>query len=253
MTIRNISIAVTAFFIGTIAVAAEASAIKVLSSPTLKTTLDDLTTLFERQTGHHLALQFDGVPVLKRQIEGGEKFDIAILLPAAIDDLVKQGKIGAATRVDIARTAAGIAIRAGAAKPNVASIDDLKRTLLAAESISYSRDSASGTYFLGLLVRLGIDAEVKQKLRPMTDRSPVDAVANGEADLTVITVPNIVGVKGVELGGLLPEEVQNYTTFSVGISTGAQEPRAADEFIKFLRTPAAISVVRARGLEPVVP
>src|SRR5258708_3422519 len=95
MTIRNISIAAAAFFIGTSAVAAEASAIKVLSSPTLKTMLDEVRTLFERQTGHNLALQFDGVPVLKRQIEGGEIFDIAILLPAAIDDLVKQGKIGA--------------------------------------------------------------------------------------------------------------------------------------------------------------
>ncbi len=95
--------------------------------------------------------------------------------------------------------------------------------------------------------------EVKQKLRPVTGRSPVDAVANGEVDLTVITVPNIVGVDGVELGGLLPEEVQNYTTFSAGISASSKEPNAADAFIKFLLTPAAISVVRARGLEPVAP
>lgn len=249
----GIRIALAGLMIGASVGAVSAAEIGVLSTPTLQAALNDLAPQFERETGHRLVLRFDGVPVLKRQIEAGEAFDITVLLPAAIDDLAKQGKIAAGTRADIARTAAGIAIRAGAAKPNIATVEGLKKTLLAAASISYSPDSASGSYFLTLLGRLGIDSEVKPKLKPVTGRSPVDAVANGEAELTVITVPNIVGVRGVELGGLLPEELQNYTTFSAGIGAGAKDVKAAGALIAFLRGSAAASVMRARGLEPIVP
>lgn len=190
---------------------------------------------------------------MKRQIEAGEMFDAAILLPAAVDDLTKLGKIAVGTRADIARTAAGVAIRAGALKPQVASSEDLKRTLLAAGTISYSRDSASGSYFLHLLDRLGIENEVKPKLLAVAGRSPVEAIARGEAELTVITVPNIVGVEGVALAGLLPEELQNYTTFSIGLSSNAKEPRAAEQLIAFLRSPVAAAAIRSKGLEPVAP
>lgn len=253
MTMRRMSVMVIALTIAAGTLVAEAAEIKVLSSPTLKTSLDALSAQFERESGHKLALSFDGVPVLKRRIEEGESFDIAILLRATIGDLMKQGKIGAGTHADIARTAAGIAIRAGAAKPSISSADGLKQVLLNTASLSYSPESASGTYFLGLLGRLGIEDEMKPKLRPVTGRSPVDAVANGEAELTVITVPNIVGVPGVELGGLLPAELQNYTTFSAGVSAKAREAGAAEDLIRFLRTPAAAAAVRERGLEPASP
>lgn len=250
---RRFGTVVAALLVAASAFAAQAAEIKVLSTPTLKSSFGELTAQFERESGHKLALRFEGVPVLKRLIEGGEPFDIAILLPADIDDLIGKGKIGAGARTDIARTAAGIAIRAGAAKPNVGSVEDVKRTLLAAGSISYSPESASGTYFLSLLGRLGLDAAVQPKLVPVTGRSPVDAVARGEADLTVITVPNIVGVSGVELGGVLPTELQNYTTFSAGLSASTMQKKAAEELVKFLRTPTAIAVFRSKGLEPVAP
>ncbi|WGR93102.1 substrate-binding domain-containing protein [Bradyrhizobium sp. ISRA435] len=172
-------------------------------------------------------------------------------MPAAVDDLTKSGKIAVGSRSDIARTAAGVAVRAGALKPLVGTSEDLKRTLLAAKTISYSRDSASGSYFLHLLDHLGIETEVKPKLLAMTGRSPVEAVARGEAELTVITVPNIVGVESVALAGLLPEELQNYTTFSIGVSANAKERKAAEQLITFLRSPAA--AIRSKGLEPIVP
>ena len=125
--------------------------------------------------------------------------------------------------------------------------------LLAARAISYSRDSASGSYLLHLLDRLGIETEVKPKLLAVTGRSPVEAVARGEVELTVITVPNIIGVEGVALAGLLPDELQNYTTFSVGLSANAKEPGAAQELIAFLRSPVAAAAIRSKGLEPVAP
>jgi len=250
---RHVCIAVAALILAANSVAADCAEVKVLSTPTMMSALDDLASAFTRATGHTLALTFEGVPVLKRQIEAGEMFDAAILLPAAVDDLTKLGKIAVGTRADIARTAAGVAIRAGALKPQVASSEDLKRTLLAAGTISYSRDSASGSYFLHLLDRLGIENEVKPKLLAVAGRSPVEAIARGEAELTVITVPNIVGVEGVALAGLLPEELQNYTTFSIGLSSNAKEPRAAEQLIAFLRSPVAAAAIRSKGLEPVAP
>ncbi|WP_407166549.1 molybdate ABC transporter substrate-binding protein [Bradyrhizobium sp. ORS 111] len=249
----GIRIVAAALVVAMSAVTASAAEITVLSTPTMKGVLNDLAPAFTRATGHTLGLIFEGVPVLKRQIEAGEAFDAVFLLPAAMDDLTKSGRIVAGSRSDVARTAAGVAIRAGAPKPQVGTSQDLKRTLLAARSISYSRDSVSGSYFLHLFDRLGIAAEVKPKLLVVTGRSPVEAVARGEAELTVITVPNIVEVEGVVLAGLLPDELQNYTTFSVGLSANAREPKAAEQLIAFLRSPAAAAALRSKGLEPIVP
>ncbi|MCC8968088.1 substrate-binding domain-containing protein [Bradyrhizobium sp. Pear76] len=250
---RGIRVVVTALVLAMSATTGGAAEVTVLSTPTMKGVFNDLAPAFARATGHTLVLTFEGVPVLKRQIEAGETFDAAVLLPAVVDDLTRLGKIAVGSRSDIARTAAGVAIRAGALMPQVASSEDLKRTLLAARSISYSSESVSGSYFLHLLDRLGIADDVKPKLLAVAGRSPVEAVARGEAELTVITVPNIVGVEGVALAGVLPDELQNYTAFSVGISTNAGERKAAEQLIAFLHSPAAAAVIRSKGLEPVAP
>lgn len=250
---RAIGIVAAALVMVMGAATAGAAEITVLSTPTMKGVLDELAPAFARATGHTLGLTFEGVPALKRRIEAGETFDAALLLPAAVDDLAKSGKIVVGSRSDIARTAAGVAVRTGAPKPPVGTSEDLKRTLLAAKTISYSQDSASGNYFLHLLDRLEIGTEVKPKLLVVTGRSPVEAVARGEAELTVITVPNIVGVESVALAGLLPEELQNYTTFSIGVSANAKERKAAEQLIAFLRSPAAATAIRSKGLEPMVP
>jgi molybdate transport system substrate-binding protein len=249
----GLRIAIAALIVAASAATARSEEIKVLSTPTMKAALNELAPAFTRATGHTLALTFEGVPALKRQIEAGEAFDLAILLPATVDDLAKQGKIVAGTRTDVARTAAGVAIRSGAPQPSVDTAEALKRTLLAAKTISYSGDSASGNYLLQLLDRLGVANDVKSRLVIVKGRSPVEAVARGDAELTVITVPNIVGVEGVALAGLLPEELQNYTTFSGGLGAGAKEPKVARQFMMFLRSQAAAAVIRSKGLEPVAP
>lgn len=197
---RAIGIVAAALVVVMGATTAGAAEITVLSTPTMKRVLDELAPAFARATGHTLGLTFEGVPALKRRIEAGETFDAALLLPASVDDLTRSGKIAVGSRSDIARTAAGVAVRAGAPKPPVGTSEDLKRTLLAAKTISYSQDSASGSYFLHLLDRLGIETEVKPKLLAVTGRSPVEAVARGEAELTVITLPNIVRVESVASG-----------------------------------------------------
>jgi molybdate transport system substrate-binding protein len=128
---------------------------------------------------------------------------VTILLPAAIDDLIKQGRVIA--RTDISRSGVGVAVRSGAAKPDVGSVDALKGTLLGANSISYSPDSASSTFFLRLADRLGIGDQVKPKLKAAPGGRVMEPVASGDADLTVITIPNIIGVPGVALAGRLAD------------------------------------------------
>lgn len=231
---------------GNAAIAAE---IKVLSTPTLKSTLEELGPRFEQTTGHKLHTRFDSVNALKRLIDGGEPFDIAILLPPLIDELSKQGKIAPDTRTDIARANTGVAVRTGVPKPDVSSVDALKKALLSAKSISYSEDSASGRYFIELTDRLGISAEIRSKLKSVSGGAVVDAVAKGDADMTVITMPNIIGVAGVQSAGALPAELQNYTTFTAGASSQTKEAEAAKALLKFLSSPESASVLKAKGME----
>ena len=235
---------------GTVAGAAE---IAVLGTPSLKPTLDKLGPQFERATGHKLAIKYATSAVLKRQIDAGEPFDAALLVPASIDDLIKQGKIAADTRTDIARSAIGVAVRAGAPKPDVGSAEGFKRTLLGAKSVSFSGEGASGKYFIALLDQLGIGADMKPRLRPLPGAAVVEPVAKGEVDIAVITIANIVGVAGVELAGQLPPELQHYTVYTAGVAMGAKEAEAAKALIRLLMAPETTPLIKAKGMERITP
>lgn len=228
---------------------ASAAEVKVFSTPTLKSAMDVLGPQFERATGHKLMLTYNSAAALKHRIEGGEPFDVAILLPPMVDDLARQGRVATGTRTDVARSVVGVAIHAGLPKPDVNTVDALRQTLLHAKSISYAADSASGAYLVGLLDRLGIAAEAKPQLKVVPGGRVIEAVASGEAELTVITVPNIVGVPGVELAGLLPAELQHYTVFSAAIAAQPKDAKAAEALVKFLMSPQATSVLETKGLE----
>jgi len=233
--------------------AARAAEITVLSTPTLKSTMEKLGLQFERTSGHKLTLKFGTSAVLKRQIDAGEAFDLAILVPASTDALIKEGKIAAETRTDISRSAVGVAIRAGAPKPDTGSAEALKRTLLEAKSISYSGEGVSGKYFTGLLDRLGIAADVKPKLRPLPGGAVVEPVAKGEVDIAVITIANIIGVPGVEVAGLLPPDLQSYTVYTAGVAAGAKNADAAKALIALLMAPETTPSIIAAGMERVPP
>lgn len=234
--------------------AAQAAEIKVLSVVPLKTSLDELGPQFERATGHKLSIKYDGSSGLKRKFEAGETFDLALIYPELIDDLVKQGKLVAGVRADIAIVAVGVAVKKGAPKPDISTADAFKRTLLNAKSISHSTEGASGLYFKSLIERLGIAAEMKPKLRPV-DGGPlvVGPVAKGEVELAVITIPFIFLEPGAELVGPLPKELQHYVIYTASISSAAKQPDAAKALIKYLTTPAAASVIKSKGLEPAKP
>jgi molybdate transport system substrate-binding protein len=227
---------------------AAAADILVLSTPTLKTALEDLRPGFERSTGHRLVMQFDSVAALKRRIEAGEAFDLALLLPTAIDDLAKQRLVRPESKTSIARAGVGVAVQAGAAHGAVESVEGLRDLLLLSKSFAYAADSASGAYFLKVLDALEIP-QARSRLRPVPGGAVVEAIARGEADVTIITVPNILGVAGVELAGLLPASLQSYTTFVGAVAAPLDDGAPAYALLRFLKTDAARDALARRGFE----
>ena len=229
-----------------------AAEIKVLASGGVRGALQELAPAFERATGNKLVITFGPAAVLKRQIEGGEAFDLlAILTSAGIDDLAKQRKLDAGSRAAIARSGVGIGIRKGAPRPDIGTADAFKRTLLAAKSISWVKEGASGIYFASLLERKGIAGQMKPKAAPAALGAEVGKlVVAGKAELGVALVNELMAAPGVEVLGPLPAELQNYTVFHAGVGVGSKDSAAAKALIKFLTTPAAGAVFRAKGQEP---
>jgi len=235
-----------------VSVCAEAAEIKVLSGNGARAAVSELAAQFERATGHRVSIRFEVNPAVKRKIEAGETFDVAVLNPPVLDDLIKQGKITADTRAVIGRSGIGVAVRAGAAKPDISSVPAFKRTLLGARSVAYPGEGASGKYFVGLVDRLGIATEMQPKMRPMPAEYNVEAVGRGEVELVVVVASRISGVPGVQLVGPIPQELQTWIGFTAGAATAAKEPEAARAMIKFFTAPAAAPVLRAMGVEPFV-
>ena len=228
----------------------QAAEIMILSTNGLKTVVEELGPQFEKATQHKLAVRFAPAAELKAAIEKGAAFDLAILTAAGIDDLIKQGKLAAPTRADVAKSGAGVAIRKGAPKPDISTAGAFKRSLLAAKSIAYVGTGATAANMQKIFERLGIAAEMKAKTRVLSGISAPAAVAKGEAELGFTQISEILPVAGAELAGPLPPELQIYTIFSAAVGAHAGQAAAARSFLKFLTAPAAGSVIRAKGMEP---
>jgi molybdate transport system substrate-binding protein len=230
---------------------AQAAEIKVLASNGVKAALEELAPAFERETGHKLVITFGLAAVLKRQIEAGDAFDLAILTSAGIDDLAKAGKVDGASRASIARSGVGVGIKKGAPRADIGSADALKRTLLAAKSISWAKEGASGVYFAGLLERMGIAGQMKPKVVPAVNGAEVGKlVAEGKSQYGVILVNELMAAPGVEVLGPLPSELQSYTQFGAAVSASSKNAAAAKALNTFLTAPSARAVFKAKGQEP---
>jgi molybdate transport system substrate-binding protein len=228
---------------------ADAAEIKVLSTVAVKAVLEELAPRFERETGHTLAITFGVANTMKRQIDAGETFDLAIMTAPVADALIADGKLVAATRTDMARGGIGIGVRTGAAKPDIGSVEALKAALLAARSVAYSKEGWSGLYFAGLLERLGIAEVVKPKTR-YGGANVGEMIAAGEAQLGVQLINELMAVPGVEVVGPLPAEVQNHVILTGGVGAQARDRAAAEAFLRFLTAPTAAPLIRSKGLEP---
>ncbi len=228
---------------------AQAAELKVLSSTALKTVLEELGPQFEKATGNKLVFSFAPAAVLKTQIEQGAACDVAILTVSLTDGLAGEGKIDAATRTTIAHAGIGIAIHKGAPKPDISTTEAFKRALLNAKSVGFTAAGASGVYLKTLFDKLGIADELKPKLK-LLQGGAGEAAANGEVEIGLTQISEILPYADAELVGPLPPDIQSYTYFSAGEAAASKEADAAKALIKFLTAPAAVSVIKAKGMEP---
>jgi molybdate transport system substrate-binding protein len=224
---------------------------KVLCTNGVKSVMLDLVPAFERKSGTKLTLVWGATTALLKDLEGGAGGDLAILTAEAIDQLIGLGKAIPGSRVDLARSAIGIAVRKGAEKPDISSPEALKRALLAARAVAHSKAGLSGIYFPTVLARLGIAEEMKSKIVIPDSGTPIgEAVARGQAELGVQQISELLPVAGIEIVGPLPGELQKITTFSAGVLTTAREPDAAKALAKFLAAEFS-PLLKSKGLEPV--
>lgn len=229
---------------------AGAADITVLCSNGFRAVMQDLVPQFERATAHSVTVRYGLSAAIARQIEAGEAFDLAVLTPALIDDLIAKGTLARGTRVTLARSAIALAIREGSPKPDVRTTDALRRTLLASTSIAYAREGASAAFFLALVQRLGLTPLLQSRIQAVASGEEVGAsVSRGNAELGVLPVSEILPIRGVEVAGTFPGEPQGYVTMVVGVSSRAAQRGAASELITFLTAPAALPVIAARGME----
>ena len=224
------------------------SHINVLSSHAVLGALSELVPQFERATGCRPSFSYEPANVVRRRIEAGEAFDVAIATRQVIDALTDAGKIVAASRIDLGRSGLGLAVRAGAPKPDIGTVEAFKRALLAAKSIVRSRDGTSGQYFAALVERLGLAEELRGKVLLGPGGYVAELVAKGEVEMAVQQVSELLPVEGVQLAGPFPEELQLYSVFTAGIGSACRDRQAAAAFIDFLTAPTALPVFRAKGL-----
>ena len=232
---------------------AAAAEIKVLTAGAFKQVLLVLVPDFEKQTGHKVILENDTVGALTKRIEGGEAFDLAVLTPAAVNDLSTKGKFVAGSRTNLGRVGIGVVVKEGAPKPDISSVDAFKKTLLAAKSVAYIDPAAggsSGIYVAGLLDKLGIAADVKPKAKLIPGGAVAEHIARGEAEIGIHQISEILPVKGITLVGPLPADIQNYTVYAAGLGANGKESEAAKALLKTLSGPAAADVLKSKGMEP---
>jgi molybdate transport system substrate-binding protein len=222
--------------------------ITILSGGAMQGLLAEAVPLFEHLDGYKVATEIGLTAALRKAIESGAAFDIALLPRPDIDALARDGKVALGGVADVARSAIGVAVRAGAPKPDIATVDAFKRAVLQAGSITYS-DGPSGLYIAGLMERLGLAEAIKPKLR-LTTGPVAELLARGEAELGLQQIVAILPVKGAELVGPLPNELQNIIVYAAGISANSGHGEGARAFVRFMATPEVAHIIRAKGMEP---
>jgi molybdate transport system substrate-binding protein len=235
---------------------ASAAEVRVMISGGLAAAYKELVPDFERATGNKVITAYgpsmgttaNAIPV---RLERGEPADVLIMVGDALGDFIKQGKVAADSRVDLVKSPIGMAVKSGAPKPDISSVDALKRTLLAAKSIAYS-DSASGVYIsTEMFQKLGIADEMKDKARKIPATPVGEIVAHGDAEIGFQQISELKPVPGIDIVGQLPAEVQKITVFSAGIASVSKEPEAGRALIRFLASPVARYVIVNSGMEPI--
>jgi molybdate transport system substrate-binding protein len=231
---------------------AQAAEVKVLASGAVKEAALELFPQFEKASANTVAVTWAGTVDIKKKIAAGEVFDLVIVASPELDAFAKEGKIAAGSKVDLVRSAVGVAVKPGTPKPDLKSGDDLKKALLAAKSVGYST-GPSGVYMQSLFEKMGIADQVKAKAKVTPPGTPVATVIrSGEAEIGFQQVSELIHEAGIDFLGPIPADIQNITVFSSGVHAGAKAPTEAQALQKFLTAPAAAPVIKKHGLEQAV-
>jgi molybdate transport system substrate-binding protein len=236
--------------------AAHGEEIRVMTSGAFTAPYLQVIPEFERTTHSKIVTAYgasmgDTPDSIPSRLRRGEPADVVILASGALDELIMQGKVVPGSRIDLVRSSIGVAVKAGAPKPDISSVDALKRTLLDAKSIAFS-SSASGVYLSHeLFPRLGIADQIKDRCKRIESGPVGAAVARGDAEIGLQQISELLPVKGIDYVGPLPPGAQKVTVFSAGIAAGSKHPDAARALIKFLASPAVVPAIVNSGLEPV--
>jgi molybdate transport system substrate-binding protein len=229
---------------------AHADEIRVLGTQSMVLVWTEVAATFERQAGHKVVMTPHIAATAKRMIDGGERFDVVILTPAVVDQLIRDNKVVATSRVDIMRVGIGVAVRAGQPRPDISSVAAFKSALLNANSIVYLKTGTSGVYLTGLMEKLGIAEQLRAKTRRPEEDIVGPMVARGEADVGITAMSTLLATPGLSVVGPIPEEIQSYVIFTGGISTSTPSADASRALLKFLVSPAVVPAIRSKGLQP---
>ncbi len=228
----------------------QAAEIKVLGSGAVKDAYAELIPQFEKASGHKVTVVWAGTVDIKKKIAAGEVYDLVMIASPEMDAFVKEGKVAAGTKVDLVKSGVGVAVKAGAPKPDFSSGEALKKALMAAKSVGYSQ-GPSGVYMASLFEKWGIANEIKAKAKITQPGVPVaKVVASGEAEIGFQQVSELIHEPGIDFLGALPNDIQKITTFSGGIHADAKEKDAAKALQTFLTAPARADTLKRHGLSP---
>jgi molybdate transport system substrate-binding protein len=223
---------------------------RVLCTNGVKSVMLEIVPECECAHSTRVEIAWGSTKTLLDDLEAGAVGDLIVVTDEAIDDLIERGRVVPGTRVDLARSAIGVAVRRGAEKPGIGSLEAFERALLAAKSVSHSRTGLSGIYFPTVLARLGIADSMRSKIVMPAPGTPVgEVVARGEAEIGIQQISELLPVAGIEIVGPLPPELQKITIFSAGVLATAQEPEAAKALAHFIATRSK-PLLREKGLEP---
>jgi molybdate transport system substrate-binding protein len=227
-----------------------ATELNVLAGGSTRGWLTELAPQFEHASGHKLVIHFDSTPNLIKRAVSGAPLDVAVVPVDVFKDAIASARFLPGPTADIARVGYGVIVRAGAPKPDISTPDALKQALLGAQSVTFLPESAAGAYVLKVFERLGVAEAVKAKTKAQTATGGIaEAVANGEAELGIFLV-NVLMAPGVDLAGTFPPELQQDLVFTAAVAADSKDAEAAKNFISFLKSPAASTVIAAKGMNP---
>ena len=236
---------------------ASAAEIQVITSGAFSAAFKELVPVYEKKSGNTVKMSFgasmgDAPDAIPARLMRGETFDVLILAGPALEGFMRQGNVAVGTRVDLANSTIGVAVRQGAAKPDISTVEALKNTLLAAKSIAYSA-SASGTYLsTELFPKLGVSEQLKDTAKKILSERVGTVVARGDAELGFQQVSELLPIKGIDFVGEIPAQVQQTVPFSAGITTTSQNVETARDLIQFLASAQAAPVIKKTGMNPVL-